>query len=87
MCNCAPLLAVPVSTYDKAKLFAENPILDDSGILLLAFPLRINPKQHNIPVTQYSCIPVTKKVIAKFGSSKVSGRDCIPVVVPKNCEP
>ena len=28
-----------------------------------------------------------KKVMTKLGSSKVSGRDCIQVVVLKNCEP
>ena len=28
-----------------------------------------------------------KKVMTKLGSSKVSGPDCIQVVVLKNCEP
>ena len=69
---------MPVSTYDQAKLFteifSEN---SDLGILLLSFLLRINPKQNNIPVTE---------VIAEFDYSKLSGWDCIPVVVWKNCE-
>ena len=30
---------------------------------------------------------MVKKVITNLDSSKVSGRDCIPVVVLKNCEP
>ena len=30
---------------------------------------------------------MVKKVITKLDSSKVSGPDCIPVVVLKNCEP
>ena len=30
---------------------------------------------------------MVKKVIMNFDSSKVSGPDCIPVVVLKNCEP
>ena len=30
---------------------------------------------------------MVKKVIANLESSKVSGPDCIPVVVLKNCEP
>ena len=30
---------------------------------------------------------MVKKVITNLGSSKVSGPDCIPVIVLKNCEP
>ena len=30
---------------------------------------------------------MVKKVIRKLDSSKASSPDCIPVVVPKNCEP
>ena len=30
---------------------------------------------------------MVKKVILNLDSSKTSGPDCIPVVVPKNCEP
>ena len=72
---------------DKAKLFAEkfskNSNLDDSGISLPVFPSRTNLKLHNI-----SIIPkMVKKVIMKLDLSKVSGPDCIPVVVLKNCEP
>ena len=30
---------------------------------------------------------MVKKVIMNLNSSKASGPDCIPVKVPKNCEP
>ena len=40
-------------------------------------------KLHNISVTP----KMVKKVIMKLDSSKVSGPDCIPVVVRKNCGP
>ena len=75
------------SASDKAKLFAKNfsknSNLDDSGICLPVFPSRTNLKLHNI-----SIIPkMVKKVIANLDSSKVSGPDCILVVVLKNCEP
>ena len=57
--------------------------LDDSGISLPVFPSRTNLKLRNI-----SIIPkMVKKVITNLDSSKVSGPDCIPVVVLKNCEP
>ena len=75
------------SASDKAKLFArkfsKSCILDDSDISLLAFPSRTNLKLHNIYVT----FKMVKKVITNLDSSKVSGPHCIPVVVPKNCEP
>ena len=75
------------SASDKAKLFAENfsknSNLDDSGISLPVFPSRTNLKLHNVSIT-----PITiKKVIVNLDSPKVSGPDCIPVVVLKNCEP
>ena len=75
------------SASDKAKLFpknfSKNSNLDDSGISLPVFPSRTNLKLHNI-----SIIPkMVKKVITNLDSSKVSGPDCIPVVVLKNCEP
>ena len=74
------------SASNKAKLFAENfsknSNLDDSGISLPVFPSRTNLKLHNIFVTP----KMVKKVITNFDLSKVSGPDCIPVVVLENCE-
>ena len=63
--------------------FSENSNLDDSGISLRVFPSRTNLKLHNISVTP----KMFKKVITNLDLSKASGRDCIPVVVPKNCQP
>ena len=75
------------SACDKAKLFAKNfsknSNLDDSGISLPVFPSRTNLKLHNISITP----KMVKKVIMNLDSSKVSGPDCIPVVVLKNHEP
>ena len=75
------------SASDKAKLFAENfsktSNLDDAGISLPVFPSRTNLKLHNISITP----KMVKKVITNLDSSKVSGPDCIPVVVLKNCQP
>ena len=75
------------SASDKAKLFAENfsknSNLDDSGISLPVFPSRTNLRLHNISVTP----KMVKKVIMNLDLSKISGPDCIPVVVLKNCEP
>ena len=72
------------SAFDKAKLFAKNfyknSNLADSGISLPVFPLRTNLKLHNISITP----KMVKKVITNLDSSKVSGPDCIPVVVLKN---
>ena len=69
------------SASDKAKLFAENfsfnSNLDDSGV-----PSRTNLKLHNISVTPKT----VRKVTMNLDLSKVSGPDCIPVVVLKNCE-
>ena len=73
------------SGSDKAKLFAENISIsnpDDSCIPLLAFPSRANPKLHNTPVTP----KLAETVISNLHLSKVSGPDCVPVVVLKNCE-
>ena len=71
----------------KAKLFAENFFvnsnLDDSGMSLLVFSSRTNLKLHNISVTP----KMVRKVIMNLDLSKVSGSDCIPVVVLKNCDP
>ena len=75
------------SASDKEKLFpknfSKNSNLDDSGISLPVFPSRTNLKLHNIFVTP----KMVKMVITNPDSSKVSGPDCIPVVVLKNCEP
>ena len=85
-----PLLNGPEvlsSASDKEKLFAENfsmnSNLDDSGISLPVFPSRTNLKLHNISVTP----KMVRKVVMNLDLSKVSGPDCIPVVVLKNCEP
>ena len=75
------------SASDKAKLFAENfslnSNLDDSGVSLPVFPSRTNLKLHNISITP----KMVRKVVMNLDLSKVSGPDCIPVVVLKNCEP
>ena len=75
------------SGSDKAKLFAENfsknSNLDNSGISLPVFPSGTNLKLHNISVTS----KIVKKVLVNHRLSKVSGPDCIPVVVLKNSEP
>ena len=62
------------------KIFHSN--LDDSGISLPVFPSRTNLKLHKISVTP----KMVRKVIMNLYMSKVSGPDCIPVVVLKNCE-
>ena len=68
----------------KAKFFAENfswnSNLDDPGISLPSFPSRTNLKLHNISVTP----KMVGKVVMNLDLSKVSGPDCIPVVVLKN---
>ena len=75
------------SELDKAKSFADNysknANLDDSDISLPLFLFRTNMKLHNISLTH----KMVKKVIMNLDLSKVSGSDCIPVVVLKNCEP
>ena len=74
------------SAYDKVKLFAENfylnSNLDESGVSLPVFPSRTNLKLHNISVTP----KMVRKVVMNLDLSKMSGPDCIPVVVLKNCE-
>ena len=67
------------SSACAAALIHRNHFL---GISLPVFP-RTNLKLHNISVTP----KMVQKVIANLDSSKVSGLDCIPVVVLKNCEP
>ena len=69
------------SASDKAKLFAENSNLDDSGISLPDFPSRTNLKLHSISVT----LKMVKKVTMNLDLSKASGPDYIPVMVLKNC--
>ena len=73
------------SASGKAKLFVKNfsksSNLDDSDISLPVFSSRTNLKLHNISVTP----KMVKKAITNLDSSKVSGPDCIPVVVLKNC--
>ena len=80
-------LEVLSSASDTAKLFvknfSKNSNLDDSGISLPVFPSRTNLKLHNISITP----TMVKKVITNPDSSKMSGPDCIPVAVVKNCEP
>ena len=73
------------SASDKAKSFSEffsknSNLHDDSGISLPVFPSRTNLKLHNISVTPN----MVKKAIMNLDLSKVSGPDCIPVVVLKN---
>ena len=74
------------SASDKAKLFAKdfskNSNLYDTGISLPGFSYRTNMKLHNIHVTP----KLFKKVITKIDLSKVSGHDCIPVVVSEKCQ-
>ena len=75
------------SASDKAKLFAENfslnSNLDDLGVSLHVVPSRTNLKLHNISVTP----KMVRKAVMNLDLSKVSGPDCIPVVVLNNCEP
>ena len=74
------------SASDKAEMIAgnffKNSDLDDSGISLPVFSSRNNLKLH-ISVTP----KMVKKAITNFDLSKMSGPDCIPVVVLKNCKP
>ena len=58
------------------KAFSNNSDVEDSR----AFPSRSNLKLHNIYINPR----MVKKVIMYLDSSKVSGPDCIPVVVLKN---
>ena len=75
------------SAFDKAKLpaknFSKNSNIDYSGISLSLFPSRTNLKLYNISVTP----KIIKMFIRNLDSLKVSGHDCIPVVVLRNYEP
>ena len=53
------------------------------SLYLFSLLSRTNLKQCNISVTP----KMVKKIITNLDLSKVSGPDCIPVVVLKNCEP
>ena len=79
-------LEVLSSASDEAKLFPKklprNSNFDDSSVSLPVFPSRTNPKLHSISITA----KIVKKVLTNLDSSKASGLDCIPVVVPKKCE-
>ena len=66
-----------------AKNFFKNSNLDDSAISLPLFPSRANLKLNNISII----LTMVKNAITNLDSSKVSGPDCIPVVVLKKCEP
>ena len=65
------------------KIFSKNSNLDDLGIFLPVFLSRTNLKRYDVSVTP----KIVKKVIMSFDLLKVSGLDCIPVMVLKNCEP
>ena len=63
------------------KTFLRTLNLNGSAISLPVFPSRTNLKLY------FSVSPkMGKKVIMNLDLSKASGLDCIPVVVPKNCE-
>ena len=72
---------------DKAKFllksFLRFLIIMIQVSLYLIFSSRTKLNLHNVPVT-LKCV---RKVRANFDYSKVSGFPCIPVIVPKNCEP
>ena len=61
----------------------KNSNLDESGITLPVFRSRTSLKLYNISEAP----KMAKKVIISLDLSKVSGPDCILVVVLKNCEP
>ena len=74
------------SAFDKVKLFAKN-FSKNSNLhhLSVSLPIFLSRTylELNISVTP----KMVKKVITNLESSKISGSDCIPVVVLKNCEP
>ena len=65
------------------KNFCRKFNLADSGTPLPVFSSATHLKIHSIPVTP----KFFKKIINNLDLSRVSGPDCIPVVVLKNCEP
>ena len=72
-------LEVLSSSFDKAKLFAENLTL----ILMTQLSLYLFSLLELISITP----KMVKKVTMNLDLSKASGPDCIPVVVLKNYEP
>ena len=62
------------------KTFLRN--LKVSRISLTSLPSWTNMKLHNIPLTP----KLVRKVITKLDLWKVSGPNCVSVVVLKNCE-
>ena len=60
-------------------LIKQDSYLQDSGISLPVFPSKTNQKLNNISVTP----KMVKKARMNFDLLKVSGPDCIPVVVLK----
>ena len=66
-----------LSAPDKAKLFAKN-FSKNSNRLGICYLFLL----HDFSMTS----KIVKKVITNVVSSKVSGPDCIPVVVLKNCQ-
>ena len=86
------LLYLPYSTAQRccllllilfAEHFCSDTKIDDSAISLPVFHSRTNLKLHNISVTP----KLVKKVITILDLPKLSGLNCIPVVVLKNHEP
>ena len=70
-------------TKQCAENFSKNSNLQDSAVSLPVFPSKTNQKLNNISVTP----KMVKKARMNFDLLKVSGPDCIPVVVLKKCEP
>ena len=87
--SAIPLLFIGLEVFspasDKAKLLAKNYYknynLDDSGISLPFFSSITNLKLLNISIT-----PKMVQKIKNLDTSKVSGPDCIPVVLLKKSE-
>ena len=79
--RCCFLDLIKQNRFLKTSCKISN--LDDSGISLPVFSSRTNLKLHNIPVFP----KMIKKVIMNLHLPEVSGPDCIPVVVLRNCEP
>ena len=75
--RCSPLYLL------KQNFSLKTFVITLSWWLWYVFPSKTNLKLRNISITPKTA----KKVITNFDSSKVSGPDCIPVVVLKNCKP
>ena len=76
-------LKVLSSASDKAKLFpknfSKNSNLGEFGVSLPVFSSKTYLKLHTTSITP----KMVKKVIVNLDSSKMSGPDCIPMVVLK----